>query len=130
MAQKRIVSYLRTLRKKSNLSQGELAQLLGYGNEGPVSRHERGVTVPPLRIVLSYQAIFRVPVSDIFPSIYQTVEENIEAKLTQFEAVLGAKSAKDHDAITTSLKLEFLAARKKVAVKNYAQRCKNPGYWQ
>ncbi len=130
MAQRRIVSYLRTLRKKSNLSQRELAQLLGYSNEVPVSRHERGVTVPPFRIALSYQVIFKVPASDIFPSISQTIEQNIETKLARMEAALGAKSAKDPDAVMTALTLQFLAARKKVAVKSHTQRCKNPEYWQ
>lgn len=119
MAQKRIVSYLRTLRKRSKLSQRELACLLGLDDEGSVSRHERGITVPPLRIALSYELIFRVPTSELFPSFYEIVEQEIEAQLELFEAVLGEKSSKDGNAAATALKLQFLATRKNLGPKNH-----------
>lgn len=112
MAQKRIASYLRTHRKKSGFTQRDLAQLLGYGDEGPVSRQERGVIVPSLRMALAYEAIFRAPVSELFPSVYQTVERKIEAQLARFESRLGKKSAKDRNAAATAQKLQFMWARK------------------
>jgi transcriptional regulator with XRE-family HTH domain len=112
MAHKRIASYLRTHRKKSNLTQREIAQVLGYTHEGPVSRHERGVTVPPLPIALAYEALFRVPIYELFPGVYEAAGEHIEAQLAGFESRLGEKSAKDRDAAATARKLEFLWGRK------------------
>jgi len=112
MAQQQCASHLRTLRKKSKLTQLELARILGYEHGGPVSRHERAIDTPPLAVTLAYQAIFRVPVAQIFPGIYQTVEQTIEARLADFERALGQKSARDRDAKETAQKLESLAARR------------------
>ena len=112
MAHEPPASYLRTHRKKSGLTQRELATLLGYDNEGPVSRHERGMTIPPLRIALAYEAIFQVPISELFPAVYLMVGESIETQLAAFESLLGEKSAEDHDADATARKLQFMWGRK------------------
>src|ERR1039458_8748831 len=78
MNQPHLATYLRSHRKHSGLSQRELAYLLGYPDEGQVSRHERAYSIPSFLIALSYQAIFRVPVSDLFPVAYETVRQTIE----------------------------------------------------
>ncbi len=71
MKRSRLASYLSSHRKRSGLSQERLGKLLGYPDEGPVSRHERLRSVPPLRIALGYQAIFQIPVSELFPGVYK-----------------------------------------------------------
>lgn len=113
MAQKRIESHIRTHRKKSGLTQLELAKLIGDKNAGRVSRHERGLTVPMLAAALSYETIFQVPVTDLFPSIRDVVVKNTETRLAALESFLGEKSAKTRDANATARKLQFIWARKK-----------------
>ena len=111
MSHSHLASYLRTHRKQSGLSQRELARLLGYPDEGQVSRHERLYCVPPFQIALRYQAVFRVPISDLFPGAYETAKEAIEARLTQMEHDLHECSAKGRNAATIARKLEWMWER-------------------
>lgn len=112
MVHKRIASHVRTHRKKSGLTQRELARLLGHGSVGRVSRHERGVTAPSFPVALGYETIFRVPVTDLFPAIHEAVGKSIEARFADLESMLGKKSAKDSNANATAQKLQFIWARK------------------
>src|SRR5207248_168153 len=101
----RMASYLFTHRKKSGFTQEEIARLVGYKNGGLVSRHERGVAVPPLSVVLAYSTIFRVPVLELFPGLLDAAETDIEARLADLEITLGAKEGRGHDAKATARKL-------------------------
>jgi transcriptional regulator with XRE-family HTH domain len=112
MAHKRISSHVRTYRKRSGLTQLELANLLGQTSTGRVSRHERGITIPSLPAALGYEAIFGVPILELFPAIHETVGASVEARLAALKSALGEKSVKDRDANATALKLEFISARK------------------
>ena len=111
MSYSSLASYLRYHRKRSGLSQREIAQLLGYPDQEPVSRHERSRSVPPLIIALSYQAIFRVPVADLFPGHYETTKQRIEERLANMEHDLQQRSAKDRDAAMIARKLEWMWER-------------------
>jgi hypothetical protein len=63
-------------------------------------------------MALSYEAVFRVPVAQIFPGFYQTIEQAIEERLAALEIEFQAKSAQDRDAKATARKLEWLWARR------------------
>ena len=106
-----LASYLRSHRKRSGLSQREIAHLLGYPDQGPVSRHERLCNVPPLLIALSYQAIFRVPVSDLFPGVYEATRQAIEERLAKMGHDLEQCSAKGRNAAMIARKLEWMWER-------------------
>jgi len=103
---------LRNLRKRSGLSQKELAHILGFRSGVPVSRHERSDSVPDLLTAFGYEAIFRVPISQMFPGLYETVELGIEERLTNMEDELGQSAAKGREAIPVARKLEFLYGRR------------------
>lgn len=111
MKQSRLASYVSSHRKKSGLSQERLGKLLGYPDEGPVSRHERLCSTPPLRIALGYQAIFRIPVSELFPGVYEKVERDVEERLAELERALQQSSAKGRDAARIARTLEWLWER-------------------
>jgi len=106
-----LASYLRYHRKQSGLSQREIAQLLGYPDQDPVSRHERSRSMPPLIIALSYQAIFRVPVSELFPGHYEKTRRTIDERLAKMERDLHEGSARDRSASMTAHKLEWMCER-------------------
>jgi len=107
-----LANYLRAHRRKTGLTQHDLARVLGYVNRGPISRHERLESVPSLLIALSYEVVYRVPVSEIFAGLAETVEFNVEAQLAQFETYLGEQSARSSQAIAIARKLEWLSERR------------------
>lgn len=112
MTIEQIANYLRSHRRKSGLSQRELAHIVGYVTQAPVSDHERSVTIPALLIALSYEIVFRVPISELFPALYRTVEANIEEELTRIESELQQSTAKGRRAAYVARKLEWLWERR------------------
>jgi DNA-binding XRE family transcriptional regulator len=112
MTQKRIITHLRIHRKNSGLTQLELARLVGHKNGGRVSRHELGISLPSLVVALSYEAIFGIPISELFPAVHETLAKQTTSRLAELESILGRKSAKDRDANATACKLQFILQRK------------------
>lgn len=111
MKRSRLASYLSSHRKRSGLSQERLGKLLGYPDEGPVSRHERLRSVPPLRIALGYQAIFQIPVSELFPGVYERIKQDVEARLAELERTLQQSNARGRDATRIARTLEWFWER-------------------
>jgi DNA-binding XRE family transcriptional regulator len=109
---KPLANYLRAHRRKTGLTQHDLARVLGYVNRDAVSRHERLESMPSLLIALSYEVLYRVPVSEIFAGLAETVEFNVEAQLAQFEVHLGEQSAGTSRAAAIARKLEWLTERR------------------
>ena len=110
-----LVNYVRSHRKHAGLSQRELATILGYCDEGVVSRHELFLSVPPLLIALGYEVIFQTSISDLFPGLKQTIESAIEKNLTDFESKLIEKvaSAPQSQSGLLNHKMQWLNARRK-----------------
>jgi transcriptional regulator with XRE-family HTH domain len=105
-------AHLRSLRKRSGLSQKELALTLGFRSGAPISRHERSESVPDLLTAFGYEAIFRVPISELFPGLYQTVAVAIEERLAKMEDELHQSAAKGRAAVPIAHKLEFFHERR------------------
>src|SRR5579863_6114065 len=80
MASPKLEHYLRASRKRSGLSQTELAYLLGATTRNQVSRYERQRHVPPLRVALALEALFGTPVSELFPGIYGSAEKELRRR--------------------------------------------------
>lgn len=76
MAQKLPV-YLRTHRKRTGLSQAELAYLLGSESGTIVSRYERRMRQPSLEAAIACELVFNVPASTLFPEVYRKVEKSV-----------------------------------------------------
>jgi transcriptional regulator with XRE-family HTH domain len=107
-------NYLRTHRKRSGLSQHEVAGVLGIENGGVVCRYELGRHLPPLLVALALEAIFRVPISQLFRGLGEAVEQNIENRLLSLETELHSRSGKGPQAVITAKKLRWLTERRKV----------------
>src|SRR5690348_1346187 len=106
-------NYLRAYRKKSGLSQRELARLLGYNDAGQVSRHERSASSPPLSAALAYEAIFRAPIASIFAGMQADVVRDIEVKLKQMKLTLESAASRPSNASLVAQKLAWLGGRGK-----------------
>jgi transcriptional regulator with XRE-family HTH domain len=110
----RLGNYLRTHRRRTGLSQRELGYLLGYSDEGAVSRHEQSQTIPPLLSALGYEVIFRVPIAKLLPGIRLTVEQTMEARLLLLEQELQLGTGKGARAKTVAQRLAWLYERRDV----------------
>jgi transcriptional regulator with XRE-family HTH domain len=112
----RLVNYVRARRKRAGLSQLELAVILGYRNEGVISRHELFRSVPPLLMALGYEVVFQASVSELFPGLRDTVEEAIEGSLAEFESALRKQNnqAPRSQVPVITRKLEWLNERREL----------------
>ena len=105
-------NYIRMHRRRAGLTQRELEEVLGYGSEGPVSRHERFRDAPPLKMAIGYEIVFRVPIATLFAGLRDEMREGIEARLAQMEENLGQHSARDPNATGIARKLMWLSERR------------------
>jgi len=112
MTSNSVGTYLRFLRRKSGLSQRELARILGSVTATQVSRHERSVMPPTLIAAFGYQVVFQAPVSEIFPGLFHTIETGVVERLEAFEHELGGSAAKGRAAALVARRMEWLYGRK------------------
>jgi transcriptional regulator with XRE-family HTH domain len=73
-------NYLRAHRKRAALSQSEVAFLLGTHGGAKVCRYERFVREPSLESALAFEAIFHVPVREIFRGLYRKIEKGVATR--------------------------------------------------
>ena len=73
----KLENYLRTYRKRSGLSQDEVAYLLGCQNGTKVSRYERFSRKPSLETLFAYEVVFGAPARELFAGVYQKVEKKM-----------------------------------------------------
>ena len=76
----KLQNYLRTYRKRSGLSQDEVAYLLGCQNGTKVSRYERFSRKPSLETLFAYEVVFGAPARALFAGAYQKVEKRISSR--------------------------------------------------
>jgi DNA-binding XRE family transcriptional regulator len=111
MNQSHLASRIRSHRKKAGLNQMELAHIVNL-HKTQVSRHERAGIEPPLVVVLSYEALFGVPVRELYPRLYAVVRQGVEDRLAIMEHELQQVRVKGRQAVAIARKLEWLNERK------------------
>jgi DNA-binding XRE family transcriptional regulator len=115
--QKPLANYLRAHRLKSSFTQNEVARILGRESRAIVSHHERFESLPSLFVALSYEVLYRIPVSELFTGLTEMVEIHVEAELAEFETHLGKQSASGPGADAVARKLEWLSERRSSGCK-------------
>ncbi len=90
MAARRLNNYLRTYRKYSGLSQGEVAFLIRLKDKSDLSRYERSVRQPSLRTALACQEVYGKPVSELFASLNDSVAKDSRKQMKRLQAQLHA----------------------------------------
>src|SRR5574340_1226315 len=76
----RLENYLATYRKRTGLTQNEVAFLLGCQSGAKVSRYERRARRPGLETAFAYEVILRVPAMELFAGLYEKVKETALAR--------------------------------------------------
>jgi transcriptional regulator with XRE-family HTH domain len=77
-------AFLRRLRVKWTLSQGELAELLDI-SQARISRYETGEEHPTLGVALGLQVVFGRGPRSVFYHLYSSVEEATMRRAAEFE---------------------------------------------
>ncbi len=94
MGSQRLDNYLRAHRKNSGLTQEEVAFLLGFDNANLVSRYEKRQRMPPVQTALAYEAIFGIPVAELFAGARQRIASDVEQRRSELTTRLRAKDQK------------------------------------
>lgn len=96
MKARRPINYLRSYRRRSGLSQGELAHLLGWKRAEVVSRIEQKRRPPTLKLVIACFILFGAPAAELFPDISASIEIDVMARVWEmYDNVQGHPSAKN-----------------------------------
>jgi len=97
MATHKLDNYLRTYRKRAGFSQDEVAYLLGTRDGTKTSRHERLKRTPSLEAALAYEAIFGVPVRELFAGVSARAERMTQRRARLLKKRLDATGRRsDH----------------------------------
>ena len=94
MTSHKLANYLRAYRKRSGLSQSEVAYLLGCRNGAQVSRYERRRHMPPLRTALAFQAALGTPLSELYAGTYESVAKEVAARAQSLSVDLQTSTPK------------------------------------
>src|SRR3989442_840206 len=111
MATHKLENYLRTYRKRSGLSQREVAFLVGCRNGAQVSRYEKRRRLPPLRTALACEAAFGVPVSELFAGLREAAGKAVGERLLALKSKLETGAAQGRDARLAAHNLPWLGDR-------------------
>lgn len=84
--------YLKMYRKRSGLSQDELALLLGCKSGSKVSRYERSGRVPRIDALLALEVVFREPVREIFRGRYERVRRDVRRRAQRLSRKVDARA--------------------------------------
>jgi transcriptional regulator with XRE-family HTH domain len=98
-------SYLRMCRRRSGLTQDELAFLLSGRDASAVSRYERGRRRPGISIAFGYEAIFGISARNLLEGLFAEVEQNVLEQASR----LIRRVESEPDGARKRRKLAFLA---------------------
>src|SRR5439155_20600695 len=111
MATHKLENYLRTYRKRSGLTQREVAFLVGCRNGAQVSRYEKRRRLPPLRTALACEAAFGVPVSVLFAGLRDVAGQAVGERLGALRSKLETSWAEGREARIATQKLRWIPER-------------------
>jgi transcriptional regulator with XRE-family HTH domain len=117
MPPQKLQNYLLAFRKRAGLTQREVAFLLGCENGAQVSRYEKRRRLPPLQTALACEAVFGVPVAELFAGLRDGARKEIGSRLLALKSQLEANSGKASDARMNAQKLRWLAERHGIAAE-------------
>lgn len=84
--------YLRMYRRQAGLSQRELAELIGCPDDAAVCRLERSQRRPALHTAMACEIVFRTSLRELFPDMYEEVEQLVNRRAHSLRRNLKATS--------------------------------------
>jgi transcriptional regulator with XRE-family HTH domain len=108
MTARRLPTYLKAYRKRSSLTQREVAFLLGWKEGDHFSRYEKRRVRPSLRVALGCAVIFRVSVKELFPGVCDPIAGEVAARIERLRAELEKKQGNEKEKRLTARKLSWI----------------------
>jgi len=93
---------IRKYRKSAQLSQRELALLLGLRSQGTVADIESGRRKPGLAVTLACEIVLGISARELFPRLYRGAERNVLAEARRLSAKLEKSGDRPRVAATVS----------------------------
>ena len=90
MKRESLQNYLLMCRRRTGLSQEDVAYLLGSSRETTISRHESFQRLPELSIACGYEVIYRIPVHGLFVGHFRATEAQIQERARKLLSKLEA----------------------------------------
>jgi hypothetical protein len=87
----KVPNHLRAHRKRLNLSQEDVAFLMGTVSGAKACRHERFTRSPNLETALAYEVIFQRAICELFGGLYRKIEQEVTSRAEE----LAAEAAND-----------------------------------
>jgi transcriptional regulator with XRE-family HTH domain len=109
MSSRKLQNYLRAHRKRSRLSQNDVASLVGTQTGASISRYERFRRQPTLQTALAYEVIFGVPAQELFPGVFEGVKKATLARANTLAEELRALPSARRPVHKLNLLQEILA---------------------
>lgn len=81
------ISYLKQARKNANLSLQDMAYLLEM-DVSNLSKYERGIKIPSLRVILGYHTITKTPLPKLFKQHFLGIVDGVSNSVTHLIAEL------------------------------------------
>jgi DNA-binding XRE family transcriptional regulator len=91
-------NYVRTFRQRYALTEDELAYLVCHRSHTRISRIEIGRSAPNLAVALALQVLFRQEPRQMFPGLYEAVEEEVMLRAKSFLDDLEGRTDKRSEA--------------------------------
>jgi transcriptional regulator with XRE-family HTH domain len=88
MSPERLISYLRAHRKRSGLTQKELAFLVGIKSGTQLSRFERLKREPSAEMLIAFMIIFKKPPEELFPHTHDRIMKLVQEQTEQLHETL------------------------------------------
>lgn len=108
-------NYIKAYRRRTNLTQQELAFLLGYADNSHVSRVEQGKQEPSLSDTITCELLFNLAACRLFPDVYTSISNKLLQRLDLLQQHLNGEPS-------TQTSVEKLAVireiRKTIATDN------------
>ncbi|HEY1707196.1 MAG TPA: helix-turn-helix transcriptional regulator [Rhizomicrobium sp.] len=89
------ISRLRKFRKSADLTQQEVAMLVGYASQRAYSDLELGIKRPALGTALACCILFDASLHELFPALAELVERDVLARARKLEQILQAAANRE-----------------------------------
>jgi len=96
---------LKSHRKRSGLTQEDVAILIGAHSASQVSRHESNERQPDLRTAIAYAIIFDASLRQLLPKLFREIAGEVHGRATR----LAGQLASSDDRLHQSYRLELLS---------------------
>lgn len=78
-----LTNYLRTHRRRTGLTQDDVAVLLGARSGALVSRHETGERRPVLRTAIAYEIVLGISIRRIYAGVHSKLAMGVRVRATR-----------------------------------------------